>query len=179
MFAHTADESNPDTESGELPLIKPFEKKLRMTFLQMPEFTKKESECVTDLDKWAYIMNHMEKLTKIPWAAQQELYEELAKVSNVAALSPNERAIYEANLRQYRDNLAMLSAARLDGIAEGREEGREEGLKEGERTGRQDGERIGREKIARNMLAMGLSNEIIVKSTGLSVEDVHGLCIKQ
>ena len=28
----------------------------------------------------------MEKLSNIPWAAQDELYEELSKVSNVAAL---------------------------------------------------------------------------------------------
>ena len=30
----------------------------------------------------------IEKLTKIPWAAQDELYAELSKVSNVAGMTP-------------------------------------------------------------------------------------------
>ena len=48
---------------------------------------------------------------KIPWTAQDELYAELAKVSNVAALSPQERAVYDETLKQYRDNLACIAAA--------------------------------------------------------------------
>ena len=135
----------------------PFARRLRMVFLQMPEFTLTEVECKTDLEKWAYIMNHMEKLPNIPWAAQDELYEELSKVSSVAALSQKERAVYEENLRQYRDNLATLEASYLDGKSDGLEEGRQEGRKE----------------IVRNMIALELSDDIIARSTGLSLEEVQ------
>jgi predicted transposase/invertase (TIGR01784 family) len=94
-------------------------------------------------------MNHMEKLSNIPWAAQDELYEELSKVSNVAALSQKELEIYEENLRQYRDNLATLEASYLDGKNESKLE------------------------IARNLMALNVSDEIIMRSTGLSLDEVQ------
>ncbi|MBQ4359194.1 MAG: hypothetical protein II767_02970 [Proteobacteria bacterium] len=99
----------------------------------------------------------MEKLSNIPWAAQDELYEELSKVSNVAALSQKELEIYEENLRQYRDNLATLEASYLDGKNDGLEEGRNERNLE----------------VARNLIALNVSDEIIMRSTGLSLDEVQ------
>ena len=87
----------------------------------------------------------------IPWAAQDELYEELSKVSNVAALSPHDRAVYDENLRQYRDNLAMLEAAWLDG----REERNQE--------------------IARNMLAKGFEIALIAEITNITEAEIEAL----
>ena len=75
------------------------------------------------------------------------------------------------DVQHLRDEAAIRKA----GWEDGREEGLKEGLKEGEKKGREEGERIEREKIARNMLAMGLSNELIVKSTGLSVEEINSI----
>ena len=109
----------------------------------------------------------MEKLSAIPWAAQDELYEELSKVSSVAALSQNERAVYEENLRQYRDNLATLEASYLDGKNDGLEEGRMEGRKEGRMEGRME--------IVRNLMALNVSDEIIMRSTGMSLDEVQKL----
>ena len=113
------------------------------------------------------MMNNMENLSEIPWTAQNELIAELAKVGNLASLSPKEREIYDENLRQYRDNLALLEAAHLDGIAVGREQG--------EKIGREEGEKIGRSAIARNMLSMGLSNEMIAQYTGMSVAEIASI----
>lgn len=152
VFAHTAVEPNKELiKPSEIPKKPPFAKKLRMVFLQMPEFTKKESECTTALDKWAFIMNHMEKLDNIPWAAQDELYAELSKVSNVAALSPHERAVYDEHLRQYRDNLAMIEAAH------------------------QDGEYDKAIQIARSLLSANMPDEFVSQHTGLSLDEVQRL----
>ena len=153
-FAHTACASNETHLEVKKPLSPPpFEGKLRMVFLQMPQFTKTQEECTTDLDKWVYIMNHMDQMTSIPWAAQDELYAELSKVSNVAALSPQERAVYDENLRQYRDNLAMIAAAHQDGKEEGLKEGKEEGLKEGKEEVLKEGRLEEKRALACNMLA--------------------------
>ena len=150
IVAHTALEPNRAIPKWLARLGRvPFAGRLRMVFLQMPEFTLTKDECKTDLEKWAYIMNHMEKLSNIPWAAQDELYEELSKVSNVAALSQKELEIYEENLRQYRDNLATLEASYLDGKNESKLE------------------------IARNLMALNVSDEIIMRSTGLSLDEVQ------
>ena len=99
----------------------------------------------------------------LPWAAQDELYAELSKVSSVAALSPQERILYDETLRQYRDNLCMYSAAYEDGKEEGWKKGKEEGWNEG------------KEEIARNMLASGCSTELIMQCTGFSKEKIETL----
>ncbi len=133
--------------------------KMRMVFLQMPLFNKTESECVTKLDKWTYLVKNMEKLKEIPWKAQDEVLAELEKVSNVAALSPEERHIYEVNLRVYRDNLAVLEASYQDG----HESGFNEGLDEA------------KEKFALSLLKDGAELSFIAKHTGLSLDDVQRL----
>ncbi len=180
MFAHSAnDASSAQNSSPTVPRKVPFEAKLRMIFLQMPEFTKTESECTTHLEKMAYIMNHMEHLKTIPWAAQDELYAELSTVSNVAALSPKERAIYDETLKQYRDNLATLAASYLDGKAEGFKDGEAKGFKDGEAKGFKDGEAKGEkqksQEIARKMIAKGAEIEFIAEITGLTLAEIEAL----
>ena len=116
-------------------------------------------------------MNHMDQMTSIPWAAQDELYAELSKVSNVAALSPQERAVYDENLRQYRNNLAMIAAAHQDG----KEEGLKEGLKEGKEEGLKEGRLEEKRALACNMLADHCSPSMIAKYTGLSHDEIEKL----
>ncbi|MBQ4359353.1 MAG: Rpn family recombination-promoting nuclease/putative transposase [Proteobacteria bacterium] len=161
VFAHAA--SNVLAVDQRQTNEEPFSGRLRMVFLQMPEFTKTESECTTDLDKWAFIMNHLETLTHIPWAAQDELYAELSRISNVSALSPAERATYEENLRQYRDNLAAFTAAYQDG----------------EKSGFDKGEKSGSDKkqieIARRMIALQMMDDLIMQATGLSLAAIQKL----
>jgi predicted transposase/invertase (TIGR01784 family) len=172
MFAHTANtEISYQTLSTTVPHRIPFEGKLRMIFLQMPEFTKTESECTTHLEKMAYIMNHMEHLKNIPWAAQDELYAELSTVSNVAALSPKERAIYDETLKQYRDNLATLAASYLDGKAEGFKDGKAEGFKDGKAEGKKQQS----QEIAQKMLSDGFDIQQIAKLTQLTITEIEAL----
>ena len=91
--------------------------------------------------------------------ANDEVYAELAKVSNVAALSPEERIIYDENLRIYRDNLAINQAAYEDGYREGYEAG----VKEGQ------------QRIINAMRLNKISDEDIAKLTGLTIDEVEAL----
>ena len=68
-------------------------------------------------------MNNMEKLEHISWEGQDEMWAELAKVSNVAALSEEERFIYEKKLRNYWDRNVIEAAKYLAVLEEGRKEG--------------------------------------------------------
>ena len=101
----------------------------------------------------------MDSLDKIPWVAQDELFEELAKVSNVAALTPEERLAYDEYLRQYRDNLATQQAS----------------VQTGERRGERRGKKREKRNIAMNMLADGCSHEIVSKYTGLTLAEIDKL----
>ena len=129
--------------------------KLRMVFLQLPIFKKTEKECTTNLDKWTYIIKNMNTLKEIPWKEQDELFEELSKVSNVAALTPQERIIYEHNLKVYWDNNAVQEAAYDDG----HEAGLIEGIK----------------KTALSLMQHGFADDMISTITGLSLDDIKEL----
>lgn len=136
----------------------PFANKLRMVFLQLPRFDKTEAECQTGIEKWMYLMKNMNTLTQLPWTDEDEVYAELAKVSNVAALSPEERIIYDENLRIYRDNLATNQASYEEGHEAGVKEGHEAGVKEGQ------------QRIINAMRLNQVSDEDIAKLTGLTID---------
>ena len=61
------------------------------------------------------------------------------------------------------------------GMEKGRERGREEGREEGRQEGMVKGMEKGREEMARNLLANGVSPEIIAKSGYMPVEQVRAL----
>ena len=129
----------------------------------MPLFNKTESECVTNLDKWTYLVKNMEKLKEIPWKAQDEVLAELEKVSNIAALSSEERHLYEINRRVYRDNLAVLEASYQDGHESGFNEGHESGVDEAT------------QKIALSLIRQGFADEMIAETTSLSHDEIQKL----
>ena len=137
--------------------------KLRLIFLQMTCFDKTQDQCTTDLDKWAYIMNHMETLDHIPWKAQNELFEKLEEMSKIAAMTEEQQAQYEAYLKQYRDNLAIQTDAE----------------RRGERRGKRIGEKIGekneKKRTARTMLTKGIDHTTISEITGLSMDEIKKL----
>ena len=121
----------------------------------------------------------MNKRTKFPWKAQDEVLSELEKVSNVAALSPEERHIYEVNLRVYRDNLAVLEASYQDGHESGFNEGHESGFNEGHESGVTEGRKLGSDetanKIALSLIQQGFADEMITKTTSLSLDAIQKL----
>ncbi|WP_427179709.1 Rpn family recombination-promoting nuclease/putative transposase [Paenibacillus sp. TC-CSREp1] len=91
-----------------------------------------------------------------------ELEPALKKAMSVLEfLSQDEQARqeYEARQKFLRDEASMIEGAR--------EEGLKEGIKEGEAESKR--------KIALNMLALGLDEEIIMKATGLSSSELKNI----
>ena len=39
-----------------------FSDKLRFIFIELPAFTKEEEECITDFERWIYVLKNMETL---------------------------------------------------------------------------------------------------------------------
>lgn len=132
-----------------------FSDKMRMTFMQLPLFTKEADECDTDFDKWIYVLKNMETLTRLPWAAKSSVFKRLEQIADVASLSRQERMKYDVGLRKYRDTLSVLEGAKQDGLAEGRAEG------------------IEKEKIetVKRLKTIGADINMITVATGLSAEE--------
>ena len=132
-----------------------FSDKLRLVYLQLPLFNKEVDECENDFDRWIYVLKNMETIKRLPWAAQNSVFQKLAEIADVSSLTKEERLHYDEALRKYRDTLCVLESAEQRGLKRGRAEERLE--------------------IARNMKADGMSIELIQKYSGLSPEEIAKL----
>ncbi len=164
-----------------------FSDMVRLTYLQLPLFTKEAEECENDFERWIYTLRNMETLTRLPWAAKSAVFKKLEEIADVSKLSREEREKYDVGLRKYRDTISVLEGAHMDGFAEGRAEGEASGLKlglaKGLKRGLAEGEAKGLERgraearaekkmIARAMLAEGMNLNRIAMIMGLSAEDI-------
>ena len=140
-----------------------FSDKLRLVYLQLPLFEKEVDECENDFDRWIYVLKNMETIKRLPWAAQDSVFQKLAEIADVSSLTKEERLHYDEALRKYRDTLCVLESAEQRGL--------KRGLTEGLAKGRAEG----RIEIARNMKADGITLERIQKYSGLSPEEIAKL----
>ena len=148
-----------------------FSDKVRMIFLQLPYFTKEAEACKNDFERWIFVLKHMDTLTRLPWMAQNAVFERLAQIADISALTKEERLKYDEGIKQYRDAINVYEGAILSGRAEGLKEGLAKGLKEGEAKGRAEGVL----STARSMKAAGLESGLIAQITGLSAEAIEAL----
>ena len=136
-------------------------------------------ECENDFDRWIYVLKNMETIKRLPWAAQNSVFQKLAEIADVSSLTKEERLHYDEALRKYRDTLCVLEGAEQRGLkrglAKGREEGRAEGLAKGRAEGLAKGRAEGRIETARNMKAKGLPVDLIAECSGLSPEEIAKL----
>ena len=128
-----------------------FYDKLELIFLQMPLFDKSESELKTRQDKWYYFLKNLASLEQIPALLREPIFERAFETAEISRMSKAEYLAYEAHLKAYRDNNAVMATARAEGKAEGKAE------------------------IARGMKQEGLDISLIVKLTGLSESEIERL----
>ncbi len=95
-----------------------FYDKLTYIFVQMPNFNKTIDELETHLDKWLYVLKHMEKLDRIPEAIKEKIFEKVFKIAEYQNLSKDERSAYEDSLKYYRDLKNSLDTAKEEGYKE-------------------------------------------------------------
>ena len=97
-----------------------FSDKMSMTFLKIPLMDKDPEACRDSLDRWLYMLKHMDKMKAIPNTFTKDpVFKRLGEVAKVRALNDDERRAYEASLKVYRDNYAIALTEREEGIKEG------------------------------------------------------------
>ena len=132
-----------------------FSDKLRFIFIELPAFTKEEEECITDFERWIYILKHMDTLDRMPFKARKAVFERLEKLASKANMTQEERAQYEEEWKVYNDYFNTLDFA--------------------EKKGMQKGMQKEKEVTARIMKSKGLSLELISECTGLTTEEIEKL----
>ena len=93
----------------------------------------------------------MDRLERMPFKAQKQLFEKLEKMAGIANLTKEERLEYDEALKVYRDCKNIVDYAKV--------EGREE-------------EKI---SIAKSFKEKGTPIKLIAECTGLSEEEINNL----
>ena len=145
--------------------------KLRFIYLAMPLFDKEVDECVTDFDKWIYVLKHMEALSRMPFTAQKDVFKQLEEYADIHHLNKKEDEAYQNSLWVARDYAAIMSAAER----EAKEYGLAQGLKKGMEKGMEKGRTEANRQTALRLLAMGLAPQQIAEATQLSLDEVKAL----
>ena len=163
--------------------------KMRVVFLQLPLFEKKEPECMDIFDCWIYVLNNMEHLKEIPFLDKYPVFRKLAAIGDLQKLTPEERDYYEEDVKIMRDLYATdkweKEKRRMEREAARKEleeatkkaltEGRAEGIAEGKAEGRAEGRAEGMFEVAKNLLSMDIPILQIMQATGLTQEQIKGL----
>ena len=93
----------------------------------------------------------MEVLERLPFTAQKKIFDHLAKLADVRCLSSEEQEKYDESIKAIDDYYSGLYGSYVDG------------------------EEKGRAKVARNLLAMGMSWPQIIQATGLTEDQLKQL----
>lgn len=150
-----------------------FSDRMRMTFLKIPMMEKEAEECETTLERWLYILKHMEKMETIPHSFTKDpVFRNLGRVARYAALNDDDKEAYRKSLKAYRDAYAIAETERSIGKEEGILIGKEEGILIGKEEGILIGEAKERRNSIRTMLAVKVPAEIIAKQYGMTVEEI-------
>ena len=142
------------------------EVKLKQIYLSFDLFNLSEEECKTPLENTIYILKNMNLFDMSPFKEKNDAFKRLLDVSKLEAMTDHERAVYEENLKIYRDWRATLEYAV--------EEAEEKGLKKGLEKGKMEGLEKQR-LIAANFKKQGINIETIAQCTGLSVKEIDEL----
>ena len=152
-----------------------FYDKLSFIYLEMPKFVKTEDELETMFDKWMFVLHNLYRLLERPKALQDRIFQKLFEQAEIAKYNEVERRQYEESLKEYWDYTSTLDTAFNKGELKGLEKGREEGLAQGREEGLAKGMAQGISEVARNLKAMGMGIDNIIKATGLTAKEIEAL----
>jgi predicted transposase/invertase (TIGR01784 family) len=132
---------------------------LQMTFVILPRFKKKESECKTAMDKLLFSLKNGHKLRKVPKNFKERQLKDIFNIAEISNFSSGELGRYEAIMRNEYDQRACLAYAEKIGLEKGEAKGLERGKSE----------------IARNMLGEGMEPALVARYTKLSLKAIRAL----
>ena len=132
---------------------------LMQFYLSFDLFNLSKEECQTPLENIVYILKNMNLFDMSPFKEKNDAFKRLLDVANLDAMTSHERAVYEENLKIYRDWRNTLEYAV--------EEAEEKGLKKGKAEEQR--------QIAANLKRQGVDIKVIAKCTGLSDEEIEQL----
>lgn len=135
---------------------------LSFAFIELPKFTKQETELITPVDKWIYFLKHISHLNAIPAELSTGAFRQACEAANQVTWSEDERDAYDDAIIRDNDKKSMLEIAEEKGLAEGIE------------IGKMEGRLAEKLAIAKKMIG-ALDAATIAQITGLSIDEIEHL----
>jgi predicted transposase/invertase (TIGR01784 family) len=123
------------------------------------KFVKTDTELVTDLDRWLYVLKNMSRMDKIPVYLRKPIFEKLFSIAEYTNLTKEEKTMYDSSMKYKWDNKNV----------------RDYEVAEAKKEGKLEGEQKKALDIAGKLKKEGLSIEFIVETTGLTIEEIKKL----
>ena len=143
--------------------------------LLIRRFDKKREECEDFEDQFLYMMKNIPTFAETPDVWADPYFRTMLDEAEFARMSRQQKEHSRKEMRRDWDYKNTMDYAIARGKEEGRAEGKAEGLVEGFAEGTAKGKAEEQQRIARRLLAAGLSVEIVAESTDLPVEQVLSL----
>lgn len=137
-------------QDGEL-----FYDKLHFKFLQMPMFKKQAHELETHFDKWIYFLKNLETFDHIPSILNEEIFKKGFDIAEISHLKPKQYEAYQKSLLEYWEVKNVMETSFEEGKIEGKIEGKSE--------------------VAALLKQQGVTIEVIMASTGLTLDEIDKL----
>ena len=136
---------------------------LHFVYVELGRFKKEQKDLKSQLESFLFYLKNMSYLKEIPSDISYEPVNNMVQIAAVESLSPDDRDLYDRNMRNAFDIRTEKIYAREEGLAEGRAEGKAEGEAKKQR------------EIAKKMLSKGIDIAVISECTGLSEEEIKAL----
>lgn len=136
-----------------------FYDKLLFIYLEMPKFNKSIHELETHYDKWLFLLKNISRLDRMPDKFKETIFTKFFEVAEIANYNREEKMAYQDSLKYYRDFKNVIDTA----VEEAVDIAVEEAL---------DKRNI---DVAKSLILEGISDEIIMLGTNLSLEQIKAL----
>ncbi|WP_225226462.1 Rpn family recombination-promoting nuclease/putative transposase, partial [Phocaeicola intestinalis] len=103
-----------------------------------------------------------------------QVFKHLERLAAVANLSEANRVAYDKAVDRFYVS-RIYEEDMQDRVENAMREGREKGMQEGREEGIKEGIKEGKLETAKKMKSLGVSTDIIVEATGLSLEEIAEL----
>lgn len=149
--------------------------RIEMHVVELPKFTNDVAGLAEGIERWLYFLCHAETLDPqaVPATLQWDLIPNAIEELTMITHDTLEQQLYEARLKQIRDENSYRRLARQEGLAEGLAEGLVEGRFEGRLEGLRIGKAIAEIQFCQRMLGLPVAPDEELQS--LSDDERDGL----
>ncbi len=165
-----------DIESGGV-----FYDKLRFIYIQLPLFTKLLHNIDSRLEKWLFLLQHLQHLKKevVENYFVEPLFEEVVHLAEVVNMTKEQKLVYDVSWKRYNDYHNTIDYAKQSGLQKGIEIGKQQGREQGREEGREEGMEKGREQekmqTAKRLKELKVPIQTIAEATNLSIKEIKKL----